>query len=117
MTVCFGSSIGRMWKLVARNVIPMNRIPRITAIVISVRAALRDSGGSKAGTPVAIASTPVSATAPEAKARRRMRIPTSVVVSWVIAMTSGDGAGPVSPWNRIRTVPIAIMRNAEPRNR
>ena len=54
----------------------MNSTPRITAIDISVRAALLDSGGLNAGTPVAIASTPVSATAPDAKARSRMRIPT-----------------------------------------
>ena len=55
---------------------PMNRIARITAIAISVRAAFRDSGGLKAGTPVAIASVPVRATAPDAKARSRMRIVT-----------------------------------------
>ena len=37
-----------------------------TAITSRVVAAFRDSGGLKAGTPVAIASVPVSATAPEA---------------------------------------------------
>ncbi len=42
-------------------------------MVVSVRAALRLSGFWNAGTPSAIASTPVSATAPDAKARRRMR--------------------------------------------
>ncbi len=39
----------------------------ITAIVV---AALRDLGRRKAGTPLEIASTPVSAVHPEAKARR-----------------------------------------------
>ena len=29
----------------------------------------------------------------------------------------GHGRGPVSPWNTIRNVPAAIIRNAEPRNR
>ena len=36
----------------------------MTAIAISVRPAFRASGGLKAGTPVAIASVPVRATAP-----------------------------------------------------
>ena len=102
MTVCLGSSIGRMWKLLARNVIPMNSTARITAIAIRVAAAFRASGGLNAGTPVAIASVPVSATAPEAKARSRIRIPTLSTV-WVIASTtSGVGGGPVSPSNTIR---------------
>ena len=117
MTVVRGSSIGMMWKLVARNVMPTNRIARMLAITISVRAAFRASGGLNAGTPVAIASVPVSATAPAANARSRIRIVTSFAVWVVAAMTSGVGAGPVSPWNTIRNVPAAIIRNAEPRNR
>jgi hypothetical protein len=51
-------------------------VPRIVAIVISVRAAFRDSGGRNAGTPSEIASTPVRATAPDEKARRISRIET-----------------------------------------
>ena len=86
-------------------------------MTISVRAALRASGGWKAGTPVAIASVPVSATAPDANARRRMRMVSPDAVSCIAAMTSGVGAGPVSPWNRIRNVPMPIIRNAENRNR
>ena len=76
---------------------PMNRIARITAIAISVRAAFFDSGGLKAGTPVAIASVPVRATAPDAKARSRIRIVTLAAVSVMAATASGDGVGPVSP--------------------
>ena len=53
---------------------PTNRIARSTAIATSVRAAFFDSGGLKAGTPVAMASVPVSATAPDANARRSSRI-------------------------------------------
>ena len=66
---------------------------------------------------MAIASVPVRATAPEANARSRIRIVTSVAVCWVAAITSGLGTGPVSPANRIRTVPMPIIRNADPRNR
>ncbi len=95
----------------------MNRIARITAIAISVRAAFLDSGGWKAGTPVAIASVPVRATAPEAKARSRISTVTLAAVSFTAATDSGDGTGPVSPMNRIRMVPIPIMRNADTRNR
>ncbi len=47
----------------------MNRIASSAAMYASVDAAFFDSGGLKAGTPVAIASVPVSATAPAAKAR------------------------------------------------
>ena len=42
-------------------------------MAVIVVAAFRASGGLKAGTPLAIASTPVSATEPLAKARRRSR--------------------------------------------
>ena len=52
-------------------------------MTVSVVAALRDSGGLKAGTPLATASTPVSATEPLAKARRSSR----TVTAW-----SGEGA-------------------------
>ena len=117
MTVVRGSSIGMMWKLVARNVMPTNRMARMLAITISVRAAFWASGGLNAGTPVAIASVPVSATAPAANARSMIRTVTSFAVWVVAAITSGVGAGPVSPWNTIRNVPAAIIRNAEPRNR
>ena len=95
---------------------PTNSVPRMTAIVISVRAAFLGSGGWKAGTPVAIASVPVRATAPEAKARSRIRMPTLCAVSVVARITSGDGVGPVSPCATIRNTPIAIISNAQPRN-
>ncbi len=48
---------------------PMNSTANSTAMMASVEAAFFASGGSKAGTPVAMASVPVSATAPDAKAR------------------------------------------------
>ena len=43
-------------------------------MAVSVAAALRGSGGLNAGTPLAIASVPVSATEPEAKARMISRM-------------------------------------------
>ena len=49
---------------------PMNSTMRMTPSQTSTVRALRDSGGSKAGTPSDTASTPVSAVQPEAKARR-----------------------------------------------
>ena len=46
-----------------------NPLPRIVAIHVSVMAALRGSGFRNAGTPLLMASTPVSATAPDENAR------------------------------------------------
>jgi len=45
------------------------------AFQVSVVAAFFDSGRRKAGTPLEIASTPVSATAPDEKPRNRMKRP------------------------------------------
>ena len=47
-------------------------MPRIIAIQVSVVAAFFDSFRRNAGTPLEIASTPVSATAPDEKPRSRM---------------------------------------------
>ena len=53
----------------------MNSVPRMTPIHTSVVAAFFDSGRRNAGTPFEIASTPVSATAPDEKPLSRMKIP------------------------------------------
>lgn len=58
---------------------PANSPPRITAIAASVSPAFRDSGALNAGTPSAIASTPVSAVHPEANARSSR----NSVIGWV----------------------------------
>ena len=117
MTVCFtGPSTGSTPKFDARNVMPTNSTPRTPAMIIKVVAAFFDSGGLKAGTPVAIASVPVSATAPEAKARRRTMTPTAWVVWEAAAMASGEG-GRVSCRTTMRNTPTPIIRNALPRNR
>ena len=62
--------------MTARNVIPMNRTASRAAMTASVVAAFFASGGLNAGTPVAIASVPVRATAPAANARNSRRIVT-----------------------------------------
>ena len=64
----------------------MKITPSRTAIATSVLAALRASGGLNAGTPLAIASTPVSATEPLANARR-----TSTRVSVSVPVRHGLG--------------------------
>ncbi len=53
--------------------IPTNRMPSRIAITVSVFAAFLDSGGLNAGTPLAIASTPVRATDPPANALSRRK--------------------------------------------
>ena len=71
---CPPASVGRRPYWTANSVSPMNRMPSRTAIAVIVLAAFFDSGGLNAGTPLAIASTPVSATEPPAKALSRSRI-------------------------------------------
>ena len=56
----------------------------------SLVAAFLGSGGLNAGTPVAIASVPVNATAPAAKARRRSSAPTDSVVFAAASIASGE---------------------------
>ena len=51
----------------------MNSVPRMTPIQTSVVAAFFDSGRRNAGTPLEIASTPVSATAPDENPFNRMK--------------------------------------------
>ncbi len=54
----------------ARAVVPRNKVIMMTPRTASTVRAFLTSGGLKAVTPSATASIPVSATAPEAKARR-----------------------------------------------
>ena len=73
----------------------------MTAIHVSVVAAFFDSGLRNAGTPSAIASTPVSATAPDENARSMMSavVPVSSAPFWVIWSSASwfTGKGPRSP--------------------
>ena len=71
---------------------PTNRMVRAPAMTSRVAAAFLASGGLNAGTPVAMASVPVRATAPEANARRSRKIDTAPAVLAVAATTSGGGS-------------------------
>ncbi len=110
-----GSSMGTMPKFSATKVIPMNRIPSRIATAVSVVAAFFASGGLNAGTPLAMASVPVSATDPDAKARRISSTPSGS--SGFGAPGRGDGGLACSPSTTARYIPIAIMSSAEPTNR
>ena len=76
----------------------MNRVARMVAIQRIVAAAFSASGSRKAGTPLEIASTPVSAVHPEAKARR-----TRNQVRAVVAGGGTEASGGTSPRTRRRT--------------
>ena len=60
--------------LMARKVTPLNIVMEMIPIIPSVVAAFLDLGLRKAGTPLEMASTPVSAVQPEAKARRARKM-------------------------------------------
>ena len=64
--------------------IPANSTTAITPISVSVSAALRLLGLRKAGTPLLIASTPVNAVQPDAKARTS-RITVNIPPMWMVA--------------------------------
>jgi hypothetical protein len=71
---------------------PKNRLPMMAAMTMRVFLALAASGRRNADTPLEIASTPVSAVVPEAKARRITNIvtaPSAAPWSWSWAACSG----------------------------
>ena len=107
--------VGRIPKPSAMTVIPMNSTPSSTAMVSIVLAAFFASGGLKAGTPLAIASTPVRATDPAAKARRTRMIPRA----WVPNGTSSSAGGALTgPWpEAIRAIPKPIISRVMPTNK
>ena len=103
------SSDGRIANACAMTVTPMKIAPSRNAMVTMVLAAFFASGGLNAGTPLAIASTPVSATEPPAKALSSRKI---VRTSTPGRTTSGWGgsacAVPVTMRDRpITTIPMA----------
>ncbi len=108
------SGVGRTPNESATKVIPRNRIASRIATAPSVVAAFLGSGGLKAGTPLAIASVPVSATEPDANARIISSSPTAWVASVdPFSMTWGAP----SPLTTTRNTPITIMVIAEITNR
>ena len=73
MRVTSSAGSGTMPNAKARTDTPTKIVPSRSPIAVIVFAAFRASGGLKAGTPFVIASVPLSATEPKAKART-MRI-------------------------------------------
>ena len=70
-------------------------MPRMTPIHTSVAAAFFDSGRRNAGTPFEIASTPVSATAPDEKPfrmRKSPSVPPLYAVPSNASLSNGTGA-------------------------
>lgn len=95
---------------------PQNMVAASRPISASVVAALRLLGRRKAGTPLLIASTPVSAAQPEEKARssRKTRAkPARPGCSGLIS-NSAVGADMDSPRIRPRTPPQISMRKTPP---
>src|SRR6185369_431909 len=74
----------------------MNIVTAIAAMSMSVAAAFRDSGGLNAGTPSEIASTPVIAVQPFAKAVRNANVLNDAAVPNPADGSTGGGWG-VSP--------------------
>ena len=96
------STDGTIAKAWATMVIPMKITPSRRAIVIIVLAAFFASGGLNAGTPLAIASTPVSATEPPANARRSRNsmiawAPRGTASGWCGNAVDGPGHDPGQP--------------------
>ncbi|GAA3023884.1 hypothetical protein GCM10020229_39020 [Kitasatospora albolonga] len=111
-----------MWTLAisASAVTPVNITTAMMPMAAMVVAAFLDFGARKAGTPLEIASTPVSAVQPEAKARRpssSRAIPASASLpcSGVIPYPAlaATGASPKAS----RTRPVAIISSMAPMNR
>ena len=78
----------------------MNRMPSRIDIAVIVLAAFFASGGLNAGTPLAMASTPVRATEPPANALSSRRMVTA---------SSGCGYGWASGWGGGTTVPPMML--------
>ena len=93
---------------------PTNRTASRTAIASIVEAAFLASVGLNAGTPLAIASVPVSATEPLANARSSRKIPIGSVASSIASGCRGHGAAvPLA----MATTPLPTMNSAMPMNR
>ena len=92
----------------ARIDTPRKHVPRMIAIIISVRAAFRDSGFRKAGTPFDTASTPDSATAPEEKARSSMMNERRLVHLRQLPPLDGDVRERAEVVEEMRISPVTI---------
>ena len=93
----------------ATMVTPMKIAPRRNAIMVIVLAAFFASGGLNAGTPLAIASTPVSATEPPANALSSRKTVRTSSPGWTACGCGGTAwAVPITMCDRpIVTIPMA----------
>ena len=94
---------------------PTKITPSRIAIASIVFAALRASGGLNAGTPLAMASTPVSATEPLANARSTRKMPMASVPNSIAS--AWRGSAPRSRSGMLPTIPDAMIMRAMVTNR
>src|SRR4029079_2941398 len=80
-----------MPRMLTSRLMPTNRTANSPAAQVRVVRALRHSGGLNAGTPSDTASTPVSATAPDEKARRTSSRPSAPSAPLVSSATHSGG--------------------------
>ena len=90
----------------------MNSVIAIAPIASSVLAAFRPGGGRKALTPFEIASTPVSAAAPEAKAWSSTNTPTAPAPAAIGCGACTVGHSPVAHF----PTPVPTSRNIDATN-
>ena len=104
----------------ASAVTPTNMEIASEPMITRVSAALRALGSLNAGTPLAIASTPVSAVHPEENARRvkkaRASSPSEPYPGWVCTPYLALSATGASP-SATRISPVATMMNTPAVNR
>src|SRR5437867_3345413 len=89
-------SVGATFSLAVRYESPRNITPRVEPIHIKVVRAFFHSGRLKAGTPLEIASTPVTAAPPEANA---LRIKKMLAAPITLETSGGTGTGCKVPAN------------------
>src|SRR5437763_9963451 len=97
--------LGRACRCTARYEAPMKSVIAIAPMISKVRAAFLPAGARKALTPFEMASTPVSAAAPEAKARSTTNTPTAPAPA---ATGCGTCAVPQAPVAHLPT-PVPII--------
>jgi hypothetical protein len=100
-------SVGTTWSRYARNDSPRNITPSRLPIHIRVVRAFFHSGGLNAGTPLEIASTPVTAAPPDANA---CRIRKMLMAPAVFATSGGIGSG-CNPPVKVRKMPMPSSEN------
>lgn len=96
----------------ARPMMPQNMVTASRPMAASVLAAFLDLGLRKAGTPLEMASTPVSAAQPEEKARSSRKTRAKPASPWCSALISKSAVGAfmVSSRTNPRKAPHAIIR-------